>query len=240
MTGPTDRDLLNPSLERREHLVSDLTRLFLSHPTVRRVLTFGSASRGEADRWSDIDLLLVVDGHSEAYYVLLASLEIRIPILHRSALRQNIDPAGGNFLGIVFNTESVFHKLDLNFIHPDDFKIASNLRRFGPLAILRPGGEPGGPPTQPSRETMEKLQSDDTVDRSLERHVWMAMHSLHGSAKDALRGVGSLNRVTQNATRLRDVFDRISADELLAGNIRSLARRWLEIADCLIDRISYR
>ncbi len=108
-----------------------MSQYFARFPFVNRVLVFGSLARGEGDRWSDVDILVVTAGGSTQHWRLFAGLRQRKPILHHYIFTPRVEPVGGNVLGIVFRDESVFHNLDLNFMSSSEFLLPDALERFG-------------------------------------------------------------------------------------------------------------
>ena len=99
---------------------------------VQRVLVFGSFARGEADRWSDIDLLVVTANRMQFWQV-FTTLARHRTILWRSRFVPQCDPSGGYVLGIVFEGESVFHNVDLNFMTLAEYHMPDALNRFGTM-----------------------------------------------------------------------------------------------------------
>ena len=129
-------NIVYPDVGGPQRLLYEIGTFFLDFACVDKVFGFGSWSRGQWDRWSDIDILLIVKGEVSHYGRLFTALSEFKPILYHGTLTPYVEPAGGNLLGIVFRDESVFHWLDLNFLTHEDYRVQANLERFGPLREL--------------------------------------------------------------------------------------------------------
>lgn len=108
-------DPLYPDADRPPRLAAELCTFLAAQPAVRRIIMFGSQARGTWDRWSDLDLLLVTAGE-EDYRGVLTALCAYKPIIYHAPVRSSADHPGRHVIGIVFEDESVFHTLDLNFM----------------------------------------------------------------------------------------------------------------------------
>ena len=130
--------LAKPSVAARHSLSSQLSNFLSDLPDVERCFAFGSETRGDHDRWSDIDLLLVVSRFPACCWDVLAALSAYRPWRKHTMVAFSATTAC--MLGTVFRGESVFHKVDLNFMETQSFERGEDLARFDPLLEHSPGG----------------------------------------------------------------------------------------------------
>jgi predicted nucleotidyltransferase len=128
-------NLVYPDQNALARLLKELTEFFAQFPSVNRIFILGSMARGNWDRWSDIDLLIVTQAGFEQQWQIFDSLRQFKPILHHHPFI-SVEPSGGFVPGIVFEKESVFHILDLNFMTFTEFQSPQALDRFGPIRNL--------------------------------------------------------------------------------------------------------
>ena len=205
-------------------------RFFAGFSCVRRRLLIGSLARGDWDRWSDVDLLLVVDTIPGDCYGLFAGFLREFPLVHHGFLAS--DPSGKTacVLGNAFQDESPFHVLDLNFVSAQEFDPATVRERFGamkeaPAATVRGAKEARcrGNPTAPWTED--------------EQRVWSAMHWVHKNVKKRHRGQASLEAVAKATGDLRTTLAAYPGGVRTPnGSITSVAAAFLPYADDLLSR----
>lgn len=163
-------------------LLDWLTHTLGAMPDVQRLLLFGSFARGEADDWSDIDLLAVVTHRSQFAHV-FGALATQKRILYRSTFSPAVEPSGGRVLGIVFAGESVFHSVDLNFMTTAETQLPNALDRFGRMRELSTLPEVGIRVDVPEM-FMAEVEPPD------EKRVADGLHFVKKHVKKILRGSG--------------------------------------------------
>ena len=116
-------------------ILGALVALFSGMQSVWKVATFGSLARGDEDRWSDIDILVISLTDSHFSSILDGMLEER-NVVYRGPLTFLPETGGAHILGIVLKEESVFNCIDLNLMTVAEYKDLGALDRFGPLRDL--------------------------------------------------------------------------------------------------------
>lgn len=133
-------DLVYPDENGPTRLLKELSEFFTQFSCVNRIFCLGSMARGDWDRWSDIDMLVVTQAGFEQQWQIFDKLRQFKPILHHHAF-VSMEPAGGFIPGIAFENESVFHMLDLNFISLTEYQSPQALESCQKgFARLRPYG----------------------------------------------------------------------------------------------------
>ncbi len=224
-----DKDVY-PDVNASVRLVREMTDFFQGFLFVNRVLVFGSFAVGSWDRWSDIDMLIVTDSSSSQYWQLFDALQQHKPILHHHTFTPYVEPAGGNVLGIVFQDESVFHNLDLNFMSLREFLVPSNLERFGYTKELY------------RAKDRIWINQDSTsypaVDVNLdERRIGIGIHWTKKAIKKRLRGADDVDSLTTASARLKEIMQGFPKDiPMPGGNICRLARLYIKIVDQVLGQ----
>jgi predicted nucleotidyltransferase len=227
---PSITDLIYPDQNALPRLLKELTEFFAQFPGVSRIFTFGSMARGDWDRWSDIDLLIVTRSGSGQQRQLFDKLARHKPILHHHPF-VSMEPSGGFVPGIVFKYESVFHILDLNFMSLAEYQSPQALARFGKLRELFTAGE-DYLEFEGENSAWPKPQIDDPD----EQRIGAGIHWTKKAIKKILRSSGSIDELTTTSTRLKEIMLDFPEDKLMpGGNICHLAREYIKIADFLSD-----
>lgn len=196
----TTTDLIYPDQNALTRLLKELTEFFTQFPTVKQIYTFGSMARGDWDRWSDIDLLIVTRSGSEQQRQLFNKLARHKPILHHHPFVL-MEPSGGFVPGIVFENESVFHILDLNFMSLAECQSSQALARFGKLRELFVAGE-GYLELESENSAWPKPQ----IDNPDEQRIGAGIHWTKKAIKKILRGSDSIDELTTTSTRLKEIM----------------------------------
>jgi predicted nucleotidyltransferase len=222
-----------PEARRAERLSAELCAVLARVACVARVGVFGSRARGEADRWSDIDLLVITRGGVEDYWAVFTRLRAHKRVVHHHVFIAQARPAGGSVLGILFVDESVFHNVDLNFMSAAEAGVAGNLARFGPVRWMH---ERAGA-ASPSETTGMAPPDSVLVQHPDDKRIGEALHWTKKAVKKYQRGQGPLEEVAQTSARLADVMHDFPEDvPLPTGNLCQAARIYLHIAGHLIGR----
>ena len=223
----TTTDLIYPDQNALTRLLKELTEFFAQFPSVKRIFTFGSMARGDWDRWSDIDLLIVTQAGSEQQWQIFNNLDQFKPILHHHAFIL-IEPSAGFVPGVVFENESVFHMLDLNFISLTEYKSPQALERFGKLRELFTSDEN-------QLEKGEVFPHIPDLESPDEQRIGAGIHWTKKVAKKILRGSGYIDELAVTTTRLKEIMLDFPEDKPMpGGNICYLARQYIKIADFLL------
>ena len=220
-------DLVYPDQNALARLLEELTKFFAQFSAVNRIFSFGSMARGDWDRWSDIDMLVVTQASSEQQWQFFTKLRQHKPILHHHAFI-SMKPSGGFIPGTVFENESVFHMLDLNFISSAQYQSPPALERFGRLCELYRSGDD-------CREDDNTVWSETKPDSPEEKRIGAGIHWTKKAVKNILRGSDDTDTLVTMSTRLKEIMQDFPEDQPMpGGNICWLARRYIEIADFLL------
>ena len=239
------KSLAHPNVNAASRLMQETTDHFASYPFVNHVLLFGSFARGESDRWSDVDMLVVTNGGTSQQWQLFDGLRQHKPILHHHIFTPHAEPAGGNVLGIVFKNESVFHNLDLNFMSLTQFSLQNSLDRFGPTKKLYASNSHNM--SFPRRRESTNLASLDThphthdmlVISSDETRIGMGIHWTKKAIKRVLRGDGNIDELIKAFARLKEIMQDSPKDMPTSrGNICRVARTYIKIADQVLGAVA--
>ena len=113
---------------------------------VRDVGVFGSFAMDTWDEWSDIDLVVACDDPVESGRLIMAEINARLPILCFRPFSAK-EAANGRYW---FKGHSPFHKLDISFHGPADWRKAVNEHKEGGSSIrcidCSGGSSAGGAP----------------------------------------------------------------------------------------------
>lgn len=228
--NPKITELVYPDQTALPRLLKELTEFFTQFLAVNRIFTFGGMARGDWDRWSDIDLLIVTRSGSGQQWQLFDKLARHKPILHHHPF-VSMEPSGGFVPGIVFEDESVFHILDLNFMSLAECQSPQALARFGKLRELLTAGE-GYLELESENSAWPKSQTENPD----EQRIGAGIHWTKKAIKKILRGSGSIDELTTTSTRLKEIMLDFPEDKLMpGGNICHLARQYIKIANFLLD-----
>lgn len=185
-------------------------------------------ARGDWDRWSDVDLLIVTQAGSGQQWQLFNLLRQHKPILHHHPFIL-MEPSGGFMPGIAFEDESVFHFLDLNFMALDEFQSPQSLERFGSLRDLYNFN--GNRPKKDEHSSYTHVAENPD-----EKRIGMGLHWVRKAIKKTLRGVDNWEELTATSTRLKEIIEDYPEDVLTpGGNICRLTRHYIEIAHYLLS-----
>jgi predicted nucleotidyltransferase len=222
--------MLYPDAERLPHLANELSSFFARMPSVVRVMVFGSLARGEADRWSDLDLIVVTSSRAH-FQPVFARLPQFKPIMHHTPFTLHTDSDAAYVLGIVFTGESVFHCLDLNFLTAAQAQMPGALQRFGVLQTLYTREAEGTVIYEP----VPPRPAEDPV----EKRINEAMHFTKKALKKLLRGKGTREELRPFADHLKSVLDDYPEGIIVpGGSIGLLAHSILDLAEVALATIS--
>ena len=224
-------DLVYPDQNALIRLLKELTDFFAQSSAVNRIFAFGSMARGDWDRWSDIDLLIVTQSGPGQQWQLFNKLTQNKPILHRHPFIA-MEPSGGFVPGIVFEDESVFHMLDLNFISLAEYRSFQALERFGELRELFIAGE-----DHLELESENSTSFKPEIANPDEQRIGAGIHWTKKAIKNSLRGSGNIDELAITTQRLKEIMLDFPEDKPVpGGNICCLAQQYIEIADFLLDQ----
>ena len=220
-----------PAPGRPMELAAELGGFFSGFESVAKVCVFGSLARGDHDRWSDIDVLLVV-GHAPAQcYSLFRSLQESYPLVHHGYLSLKPEPDGKNVLGCVLEGESVFHVLDLNFVTREDWGVPGALERFGQILELRAAHGNRG------NLTMDADGGNPTSEWTpTEQRIWRAMHWVHKGIKKHFRTLMTLDELAERTDDLANVLSQCGGETRTRnGDIGRVAQEFLDLARAVLE-----
>lgn len=221
------KELIRPEVSRPATLMKEITAILSQLPFVSHILIFGSLARNEADRWSDIDMLVVTKTHQQ-FWDAWQQLHDSLPILHHHPFAE-LESGGAHALGNVFVDESVFHCLDLNFFTIDDYQRPGITERFGHLDQIYHNPDAGSSTSQHPSQFQQVLTSD-------EEKISVEMHFLKKNIKKVLRNQPAHHEVKKFADRLSTIMEDYTFEyEVVGGKIGKLAEIYLTIAECLLD-----
>ncbi len=228
--------LLLPDADRPVQLAEELCRFFAALPTVADVLLFGSVAREAADRWSDMDLLVVTTAVPNPP-ALLHALNRYLPVLHHAPARPSQDHPGGHMIGTVFQQESVFHALDLNFVSLNDCYSWDAYRWFGPLRDASGAADVGT--ATPADGSVQHRPSKDLITWPVrdpdELQINEAMFQLRRAIKKVLRKQSDLAHLVAKYNRLTEATANLPENCVYPdGNICQLAYIFRELAAYLL------
>lgn len=196
---------------------------------VQRVLVFGSFAREQSDRWSDIDILVVTTNRGQFREVFSGLAEYK-PIVWRGRFVPQVQPFGGNILGIVFDGESVFHNVDLNFMTLAEYHKPDALNRFGVLKELYASAAPISAADNRDIPTAEPEHSDNW-------RIFEAFHFTKKAIKQILRGAAAYDELHQRSDQLRRILNDYAPDvKTPFGKIGWLAHEYLAMAETLLQK----
>ncbi|KAA3664523.1 MAG: nucleotidyltransferase domain-containing protein [Chloroflexi bacterium] len=219
---------LQPDANRLESLLKEIVYQFSQNDVIHKIFAFGSFARGDWDCWSDLDLLVITfQNLTLAQWLSLVSSYK--PILHRSNFVPQVEPAGGFLLGITFEGESVFHKLDLNFMTVDEHLHIENLDRFGKLKLLYESLEL----LQPVASVAFEPELEAPLERQ-EQQIEHAVHWTHKAIKAVMRGQPSHDKLATCASKLAEFAEQAKDISSKRGDISAIANFYLKIADKIL------
>jgi Nucleotidyltransferase domain len=206
-----------PDPNRAHRLTEELTSFLADLPYVERILLFGSRARHTADRWSDIDVVVVTRSTSDSW-LLYKALGNSRPILYHHPLTPHVEPCGGNLLGAVFFGESVFPEA---------------IKRFGEFHELYVCDPHNLAIPTVTGETQSPICHDPVTPD--EERIGIALHWAKKAVKKFLRGTGSQAELLQTSNTLKQVLqDFPNGLPLPNGDICQLAQTYLNIAGDLL------
>ncbi len=221
-------DLIYPDETAPRRILEELTKFFAQFPVVNQVLVFGSMARGDWDRWSDIDMLVVTQVGAGQQWQLFNRLRQHKPILYHHAFVA-MEPSGGFIPGIAFENESVFHLLDLNFMSLTEFQSPQVLDRFGQTRNLLVTDSK-------NLESNKSVPYQSVAENPDERRISIGIHWTKKAVKQVLRGSDDFDELTKTTMQLKEIMADFPENILMpGGNICRLARQYIEIADFLLS-----
>ena len=220
----TESVMLNPA--RPHELMLELKAIFSSVIGVSRLYAFGSMARGDWDRWSDIDLLIVTAFEGQ-FLGVWEAFHAAKPVIHHHPFSR-AEPSGAHALGNVFEGESVFHCLDLNFLTEAEANMSSALERFGPMKELYRFETPAASDALDETPFIQELSP-------AEEAISFNIHFTKKNVKRLLRGHDVRAEVNKYADLLRRQMAVYPPDyRVVGGNIGYVAHTYLAIVDELL------
>ncbi|MCP5094890.1 MAG: nucleotidyltransferase domain-containing protein [Chloroflexi bacterium] len=225
MQSPTLKINTKSPIILRDRLVQHLAQFAL----IQKIYTFGSFARADWDAWSDIDLLLIASRNPTMSELLdnLSSFQI---LMHRSNFAAQVQPAGGFLLGVLFDGESIFHNLDLNFMTMTQHSTFQNLERFGKLELLYENTEKA----IPSTFDVER-QYDDYSLVQHEQQLEYAIHWTKKAVKRVLRGDTETEELHQTSANLGQLLSTPNEQWSARGDVCKVAQTFFNIAKELLE-----
>ena len=221
-------DLLYPNETRPHTLLEEVNTILMRLPFISHVYVFGSLVDADWDRWSDIDMIVVVQALKHTWDVWNAIHQAK-PILHHHPLSYG-EPNGLHLLGNVFVDESVFHCLDLNILTIYEHDRESALERFGTVRELYHNPSLMAEPPGARSEITQQV----TVE---EEHIATAIHFTKKHIKQTLRGESVQDDLRKRTEHLRSVMEDFTFDyEVVGGKIGKVAETYLRIANMVLQK----
>jgi nucleotidyltransferase-like protein len=223
----TTADRLYPDPARPATLATALCAWFANLPYVQRVAQFGSLVQGTADRWSDLDMLVVTARRRDCRDA-LAALHEHKPFLYHAPVRKSEKHPGANALSITFAGESPFNCLDLNFIALPDYAAPNSVDWLKPVRDCY---------VAPIGGFAAEAGDDYAVDEldELEMAIDGACFWTRRAAKGLLRGKSGRDLLARRHEELVAALRGTPEDCAMAGgNICRAGRVWLAIAAVLL------
>lgn len=216
-----------PDATRPATLIDEIKAILTQLPFISHIYVFGSLARREADRWSDIDMLVVTQTHQQ-FWDAWQHLHSAKPILHHHPFSE-VEPIGGHVLGNVFIGESVFHCLDLNFLTTEEHQTHGVGERFGHLEMVYYNlDDLPLASTQDRRPFQQTLTSD-------EEKISIGIHFTKKHIKKVLRGQPAHDELQKFADGLSVLMQDYSFDyQVVGGKIGEVAEAYLWIADYIL------
>jgi hypothetical protein len=223
-------DRLYPDPARPATFAAELCAWFATLPYIQRVAQFGSLVQGTADRWFDLDMLVVTARRRDSRAA-LAALNEHKPFLHHAPVRKSEKHPGANALSITFADESPFHCLDLNFIALADYAPPTAIAWLDPVRDCYVA-----PPRGIAAEAGDAYLLDALDER--EMAIDGACFWTRRAAKGLLRGKSGRDLVARRHGELVAALRGTPGDCAMAGgNVCRAGRIWLAIAAALLRSI---
>jgi predicted nucleotidyltransferase len=221
--------LLYPDANRSQQILGELSHTFSQHDFVRRVLASGSLARGEQDRWSDIDIIVVTVSSTQFWPLFTDLCQIR-PVLYRDVFTHDYGVLGSHILGIVFAGESVFHCLDLNFLTQAEYDSPHCLDRFGATRHLYESTKWDSTDEWDTAQQLEREKDNPDA-----RRIAAAVHWTKKAIKKVLRGQAHIDEVRATSAQLTAALaDSPTRIPWAGGDLCAWARTYSHIAERLM------
>ncbi len=220
-------DIIQPDPTGPLRLMKEITGFFSRLDYVLYVEVFGSLARDDWDRWSDIDMIVVTDNRSQ-FRAAFDNLCQHKAVLYHGPFTPNVDPCGGRILGIVFENESVFHCLDLNFLTITEYQTKGSLSRFGCTRQLYSS-------TGAQAPIVDNDYLSGEIEDPVENRISTAVHFTKKNAKKVLRGGKDVAELHRWSKQLKAAIQDVEPES--RQEIIYLARSYIKIADALIRNV---
>jgi hypothetical protein len=208
-------------------LQQDFTAYLARSSTVERVLLFGSLARGEWDRWSDVDLIVVTAARSR-FTDTIEVIHAYKQILHHNPFEPHAQLGGGHLLGVIFTDQSPLQNVDVNFFSLTELESPDALARFGKVQEIYNAGR--------AVIGAEEELIYSAPERPDDLPIRNGIHFVKKAAKKLMRGQGTKADLQRYTDTLKSVLasypDGIVVPE---GDVYRLAEMYVEIADSLLN-----
>ena len=203
-------------------LLDHLIQALQADNRVSAIACFGSTVSGDADDFSDVDMLVEASGNLSGIMSSGARPEVRY---FRPFGASGREPDGRYW----FSGFSVFAKADISFHDADEY--AGLLRHGEPERFITPPIKelwrrhkwtPGSPLSRAPRES-ERSDAETTIGK----HLYHAIKAIAGHARGAL----PRDEAISAANRLRDAWSPYQGDQWAGGDLDSLVGEVLKHAD---------
>jgi hypothetical protein len=203
----------------------EIKELFMMLPFVARVCVFGSLARDEWDRWSDIDMIVVTANQSD-FRKVHQHLSQHKSIFHHSGFMM---PIGWCVLGNVFEGESIFHCLDLNFMTLSEYQTEGTLTRFGHISELYSAT------IDSVKDDISPTADAENAQNAENTRIYEAVHFTKKAAKKLLRKTGTVEELQRCLAQLKFTMrDYPENFTVPSGAIGRLAQNYIDIAERLL------
>lgn len=116
------------------YITNKITFSLIDQPYVRAITLFGSLADDSADKYSDIDMLVVCDNVDQTRWHAASIIRSVMPVMYYRKFSAVDQPSGRYW----FKGESLFNRLDISFVAVNEYEsIKKDRSRFGIDIVLK-------------------------------------------------------------------------------------------------------
>ncbi|MHB1001306.1 MAG: nucleotidyltransferase domain-containing protein [Armatimonadota bacterium] len=230
MSAKTTPDLTMYDISNLQCITDQITSALRMQPYVRAIALFGSLADSRADKYSDIDMLVVCDNVDQIRWHAASVIRSVKPVLYYRKFSAVDQPSGRYW----FNGESLFNRLDVSFNSVEEYGLLiKEPVRFGKDIILK---ELYVNPDHLSY-TLPVIEVNHLDASSRETEVGLWVYRLLNGMKTHLRGNEPNRSLVETTDGLRNAMNGISRDTIMAGGaIGEMVYSVFDIFDSLKER----
>lgn len=216
---------LYPELHHNRALMKRLTAFFAVQPAVYEVAVFGSLAADLADRWSEVDLIVVTAYMGDQLPVFARLRGTLAVVYHRPFMRDTHVP-GAYVSAMLLAGESPFHLVNLHFLSLAERANPSALERYRGLRQLHRMLTVPWPPVPTTYDPVPN--EAETVD---EARVYAATNTLRRMLRQVLRRQVAPADLGVPVAALRGLLaDYPDGLPTAHGDVCAVAARYLDMA----------